>query len=588
MIYEVFSDLPSFKRLLFGPHLNLLIADRSAGATNLQTRNRAGKTSFVSLVHFLLGGKSEKKESIFRLPDLEEFYFGMTFDLNGSRTRVRRRGKDASKVLIDADSLEEWPIADRQYGLDGSLTVSNEEWKTLLGHFMFGLPESRDERTLKYSPSFRSLFPYFARSQNSGGLVVPTKQSAQQQPYDQQVAILYLLELDWTIAQQWEEVRQREKNLVHIRRAASQGTLGPVIGSSADLRSMLAVTEERSRRLNRSVASFQVLDHYYDLEQEASRLARELGDLADANTVDQQLLSELEESLLQDVEPSDSQLERLYEEISIYLPDEVTRRFEQVRVFHRSVVENRRSYLGGAIQEATQRLASRRSRMESIARRQNQIMRQLHVSGALDQFVQLQSEVSRTVEEVESLRHRYEAAELLENQKTELDIERQQLLLRLRQDLREQADHLQRAILGFEEISRRLYEEAGIFTIKEGLNGPEFGFTIHGARSKGISNMQIFAFDMMIARLCATRGLGPGFLIHDSHLFDGVDERQIAKALQIGAEESENLGFQYIVTMNSDDLPHEDTSPPVDLDQYTLAARLTDAVDEGGLFGIRF
>ena len=42
-------------------------------------------------------------------------------------------------------------------------------------------------------------------------------------------------------------------------------------------------------------------------------------------------------------------------------------------------------------------------------------------------------------------------------------------------------------------------------------------------------------------------------MIHDSHLFDGVDGRQVISALKIGAETAEELGFQYIVTMNEDD-----------------------------------
>ena len=99
--------------------------------------------------------------------------------------------------------------------------------------------------------------------------------------------------------------------------------------------------------------------------------------------------------------------------------------------------------------------------------------------------------------------------------------------------------------------------------------------------------MQIFCFDMMLMRLWAERGMGPGFLVHDSHIFDGVDERQVAKALQIGERAARDLNFQYIVTMNSDAVPHE---PPdkFDLSEYTLPVRLTDATEDGGLFGMRF
>jgi uncharacterized protein YydD (DUF2326 family) len=48
--------------------------------------------------------------------------------------------------------------------------------------------------------------------------------------------------------------------------------------------------------------------------------------------------------------------------------------------------------------------------------------------------------------------------------------------------------------------------------------------------------------------------MGPGFLIHDSHLYEPVDGRQFARALRIGAEYAEEIGIQYIVTLNSDEL----------------------------------
>ena len=181
----------------------------------------------------------------------------------------------------------------------------------------------------------------------------------------------------------------------------------------------------------------------------------------------------------------------------------------------------------------------------------------------------------------------YAAAEQLEGTKTELEIERNRLLLRLRQDFREQKQSLDDAILAFEETSSQLYESAGSLRIVETDNGPLFQFNIQGSRSKGIKNMQIFCFDMMLMRLCMKRKIGPGFLIHDSHLFDGVDGRQVAKALEVGAKTAEEFGFQYIVTMNSDDA-FKETVKNFELAPYILPTRLTDATDDGGLFGIRF
>lgn len=98
-------------------------------------------------------------------------------------------------------------------------------------------------------------------------------------------------------------------------------------------------------------------------------------------------------------------------------------------------------------------------------------------------------------------------------------------------DIHERADVIRDAILAFEALSESLYEKAGSLTVSDTGGGPQFDVHIDGQRSKGITNMQIFCFDLMLTEISLRQGRGPGFLIHDSHLFDGVDERQVAKAL---------------------------------------------------------
>ncbi len=214
-------------------------------------------------------------------------------------------------------------------------------------------------------------------------------------------------------------------------------------------------------------------------------------------------------------------------------------------------------------------------------------MNVLKTHGALEQFSKLQAAASRKEAEVENLRQRFEAAEQLEGTKNELEIERNRLTLRLRRDFAEQKERLSEAILAFEETSKRLYESAGSMTVEETSNGPIFQFPMQGSRSKGIKNMQIFCFDMMLMRLCAKRGIGPGFLVHDSHLFDGVDGRQVVSALKVGAETANELGFEYIVTMNEDDA-FKERIEEFELKNYVLPVVLTDAREDGGLFGFRF
>lgn len=588
MIYRIYSNMPTFKKISFRPGLNLILAEKSPGATERQTRNGAGKSSLTELIHFLMGAANLDKASLFKTKTLSRYSFGIDFDLGRARTQVERIGDTANKVTILEANTEHWPIELPKERSLKPLGIPNTQWRTVLGALMFGLTEDDEgTQTAKFGPTFRSLFSYFVRRQSVGGFFSPMRQSAQQQLWDQQIAISYLLGLDWTVPQQWQQIRERERSLRELKKAATEGTFSMVIGSTAEIRTKLTLSEERSRQLREHINTFQVLPEYRNLEHEASLLTRELGTLADENTIDRLALSELQEAPNHEVDPSIHNLERLYKEVGVILPETVVRRFEDVRQFHKSITENRKLYLAGEVTATIQRIKVREERMTKINDRLAKIMTILQSHGALDQFTKLQSELAEQEAKTESIRQQFAAAEQLEGQKSELEFERRQLGLRLHQDHHEQEELLRHAILIFEQFSSALYEEAGSLTIDASANGPLFDVTIRGEKSKGISNMQIFCFDMMLMQLCAERGIGPGFLVHDSHIFDGVDERQVAKALLLGEKAARNLNFQYIVTMNSDDVPRE-FPDNFDLSQYVLPVELTDATEEGGLFGVRF
>ena len=120
MIHKIFSTLPSFKNLsALGPGLNVLLAQKTEGASSKQTRNRAGKSSFIELVHFLTGSEAGP-DSIFRTPDLAEYTFGMEFDLRGVSTAVERSGSSKAKIFVTTETA-------------GKAKYSATDWCELLG-----------------------------------------------------------------------------------------------------------------------------------------------------------------------------------------------------------------------------------------------------------------------------------------------------------------------------------------------------------------------------------------------------------------------------------------------------------------------
>ena len=83
---------------------------------------------------------------------------------------------------------------------------------------MYGIDAGQDVR---YGPTFRSLVSYFARQDAQGGYASdPFQHNSRQLTWDIQVNNAYLLGLDWRLASQKQELRDRENALKLIKKAS--------------------------------------------------------------------------------------------------------------------------------------------------------------------------------------------------------------------------------------------------------------------------------------------------------------------------------------------------------------------------------
>jgi uncharacterized protein YydD (DUF2326 family) len=77
------------------------------------------------------------------------------------------------------------------------------------------------------------------------------------------------------------------------------------------------------------------------------------------------------------------------------------------------------------------------------------------------------------------------------------------------------------------------------------------------------------------------------YLIHDSTLFDGVDSRQRALALERAHRITTEMDSQYICALNSDTIPTTDFSKDFDFIRC-VRHTLTDRDPSGSLLGFHF
>ena len=585
MIHRIFSSDSRFKELTFKPGFNVVVAEKTSGARKDQTRNAAGKSSILECIHYALGSSSQK-DSTFAKDALNGQSFGLAFDLGGERVCVNRlAGAEADRNQVYFQNHVPDFIAkdSAQSEIFDGATIRLKRWTEILGRETFGVPTGG-----KHAPSFRMAFPYFCRLESEGGMQDPFASWKKQPLWQRDVTLAFLLGLDWHILSKMEELRGEENHLEQLRRELrGSGIVGQIIGKTSGLRAQLAVADQRVRELEQQLDVYHVLPEYREIEKEASQLARTIAELSDRNTADRRLSSDLQDSLKDVAYQGVSDLERLYASAGIQLPGVTLERLDSVKEFHRSVIRNRKTHLETEITAAGHRIQEREEEAQRQTIRQKELMGLLQAHGALDQFNRLQEELSRLRSQKEILKKQFEIAQKIEKGGADLDVQRATLHRSLVRDTNERAERLNEAALLYAELSKAVSERSSILEIEPTSNGLQMAITGGPDKSKGIREQQIFCLDMLLAVMQSKRERSLGFLVHDSHLFDAMDERQIANAIEVGAQLSHKHGFQYVITMNSDRIPYNDFSDGFDFDKHIIEPHLTDETETGGLFGFR-
>ena len=282
-------------------------------------------------------------------------------------------------------------------------------------------------------------------------------------------------------------------------------------------------------------------------------------------------------------------IEKIYSEAGILFQDSVLQPLSEVINFHKAIIANRREYLHNEIASIRKEIDELNEHIALLSTQRAELMKILETHGALAEYVLIQDRYSKAKQLLEDAKKRLESAEYIEDSKSRLKIENQELLIKSRQDYNERIQTREKAISLFKANTEFLYPEAGTLTIDLKESGYSFGVDIKSSRSQGVNYMKVFCYDMVLAELGCARDCYPDFLIHDSTIFDGVDERQVARALMLAQLKCDELGFQYICLINSDMVPYQEFD-----DEFTskfdnsIILRISDNQEDGGLLGIRF
>lgn len=581
MISSVTANKETFKSVTFRPGLNLILAERAVGSTDQDSRNAVGKTTLLHIIHHCLGANltGHLRKPMLR-DEAWEFTLGLTTPagpISVTRDIANDRVAKVRGVVLPPQ-LEPEPLG------DGVQQISIPALNAWLGQQWFGLPVDKPS---KYCPSFRNLISYFARREFE---VAPYEFMSGQCAWDRDVHNAYLLGLEWQPFTDLKLLDDRKSVLRTVKKSIKEGVLRGPQGDPAAMESRRVRLDQEIGELEQQLHNFKVHPNYREIEEQATALTAELRRKRNSGFRLRTILRHYEESLTSEIAPAEGSVVGLFEAAQAELPDLIRQTIEEVEAFHRQVIHNRAQFLREECESLRAQIAENEAEESRIGEERARALGIIDSFRALDEYNLLHERLANLRHERNQLADALRQRREIENTDDEIANERRQVISLGRRAHGEREATRARAIELFNSNSRSLYGEGSHGTLEIAFNNRgsfTFRVDIQGDGSQGIEKMKLFCFDLMLAQLWSSRGATPGFVFHDSHIFDGVDDRQKAAALRLAAQQAEEHGFQYICSFNSNDLPGQNLLGELDLTTHTVLT-LTDDGPQGKLLGQDF
>ena len=580
MIHSITANQPSFRRVELTPGLNVILADRTEESSRKDTRNGLGKSTLIEIIHFCLGARVRRGEGL-AIPALEDWAFTMEMSLGDERITVARAVASANTVVVRGLS-EDWPELPSS-DLMEQRSFRQAQWRAFLGRALFSLPSAEAP---KYNPSFRSLISYFVR-RGHDAFGDPFTHSRHQQIWDKQLHVALLLGLDWRHAAQWQAIKERDKDLKALRQLVDRDVVPHLGGSVGELEAERVTLAQEIEDASRAIESFRVHPEYESIRHEADQLTEELHRRANENVVASRRLSLYRKAVESEEAPSVDSIEDVYEEMGVVFSQQVRRSLAEAREFYGLVVRDRRRFLRKEVARLENRISETDGRIRELTDSRARRLEILSTHGALEEMVKLQERHVARCQELERVRDQIERSRQMESEARRVARERAELADLAAQDHEERRDIWHAPVRLFNLNSQALYRAPGHLVIDITDSGLKFNIEISRSGSDGIGKMKIFCLDLALLEFSSGRGLQIDFLAHDSEMYDGVDSRQRAAAIQRAREVADNTGTQYICALNSDMVPYEDFRGGFEFDEH-VRLRLTDGDPAGTLLGMVF
>lgn len=582
---KVFSE-SQFKNVNFNEGYNIVLANIQDTRSKKDTHN-LGKTSLLHVIDFLLLNKFTKKSVLLTNPVFEQQIFYLEIKLNdGGYLVIKRSVSEPTKISFkySAYKLTDFTPPTVWDEERVSFEAAREKLNSYLGF---------DVLT---NWSYRKSITYFLRTQKDYLDVFQldkfTGKHITWKPF-----VFDLLGFDGNlIMEKLSKDDDIEKKKGEIRTLQKQANVN--VAERDKIVGLLDVKTQEKNKTEREIDRF----NFYSQDKSVTKELIESIDIeiqrlnAERYRLSHEI-AKINESLAH-VQPvvRFSKLKDLYDEVALFFPDKLAKKFEDLEKFTDSISFERHKYLADNLVKLQAELADINEQIQRQQAIRSEKIALLTDADVYDKFKTYQKQLATLEGELNLLMEKLKLIDnssVINSEIEQLRNERKRLISAIGEAIDERAHAEINRI--FNQIITEVTGNNAIISIKQNAEGNiEFhadyqtttNITTSEAEGTSYKKLLCVAFDLALLIHNANHSFYR-FVYHDG-VMEGLDDRIKVRLLDVTQRICNKYDIQYILTIINSDIPSVMDGQIEPFPYNSVCLELNDVDDSGKLFGISF
>ena len=584
---KIYSN-KQFINIEFNNDFNVIIGRIKDKSKKEKDTHNLGKTLLISIIDFCLLKDFSKKKHFLGKEIFEEQVFYCEVKLNsGKYLLIQRAVANPSKISF---KVNDFKLKGFQENVDwDEENLPFNKAKILLNEYL-NYDVLRDW-------SYRKIITYFLRSQQDYQDVFKLNKFRGPDK-DWKPMVFDLLGFDGSIISRKAELEEKQQDLLNV--LSVMKTEAKIDTREKDkIQGLIEIKRDKKEEIEDKIDKFNFFEKDKEINQQ---LIDEIDTrIQILNTQRYNItyeISKIEKSISSSLDEINvDELTQIYEEVQIYFSSQLTKSYEQLVDFNRSITKERKKYLRENLSELKKNLMEIDDELKRFESKKEELLDYLTDKDSYRKFKENQKLLSKLEAELINLEERLELvdkASEIENevQKIQYSLEeitveiKKQIDLRLHADIRKRFNNIIYSVLNVPALLSISQNKQGNVEFNANIQNPQ-SFEIT-AEDFGTTYRKLLcmAFDLSILIHYSNNSFFK-FVYHDGAL-EGLDDRKKIKFLEIVRKICKEYDLQYIFTLIDSDLPKNAKDEIIQFPSEEICLELHDRDDSGKLFGASF